>query len=127
MKELQQKQKLKRKLYSTPALIALLVITIFAIRGAYGVVVKDRESQRYVDNLKAKITLLSARESELKVQIARLGTDEGIDTLIKEKFSVSKEGEKVAVILDRDDKSTSTSQVELNWLQKLWRGFLDLW
>ncbi len=70
---------------------------------------------------------LSGREVELKEGIALLGTNEGVETLIKEKFSVSKEGEGVAVIVDRVNKSTSTPPTESNWFQKLWRNFIDLW
>ncbi len=127
MKELQQKQKIKRRLYSLPALVIMFIIVGFALRGVYGVVIKNRESAQYVTNLKEKMAVLNAREIELKAEIARLETSEGVDKLIKEKFSVSKEGEKVAVIVDRETRSTSTESIQMNWFQKLWRGFLGLW
>ena len=92
-------------------------------------VMKDRESAQSVNNLKAKMATLSDREAQLKAEIARLGTSEGVDTLIKEKFSVSKEGERVAVIVDEPNSSTSSStgETKINWFQRLWRSFLDLW
>jgi len=129
MKELQQKQRIKRRIYSTPALVIFLIVIIFVVRGTYGVVMKDRESALSVANLKAKIATLSDRETQLKTEIARLGTDEGKDTLIKEKFSVSKAGEHVAVIVDEPNATSSSSAVrsEPNWLERLWRGFLNLW
>jgi cell division protein FtsB len=127
MKELQQKQKIKRRIYSVPALIILFIITVFTIRGTYLVVMKDRESSKYVNDLKAKMSSLLNRETQLKTEIARLGTSEGVDTLIKEKFSVSKPDEHVVVIVDEPSAQTSTSTPESNWFQKLWRGFLDLW
>lgn len=129
MKELQQKQRIKRRIYSTPVLVGFLIIIIFVIRGTYGVVMKDRESAQSVSNLKAKMATLSDREAQLKAEIARLGTSEGVDTLIKEKFSVSKEGERVAVIVNEPNSSTSSStgETKANWFQRLWRSFLDLW
>jgi cell division protein FtsB len=127
MKELQQKQKIKRRLYSLPALIALLVVTGFAVRGAYGVVMKGKESAQYVSDLRAKTAVLKEREVELKTQIARLETPEGVDTLIKEKFSVSKQGERVAVIVDRGSKATSTEPIQVGWFKKLWQNFKGLW
>ncbi len=127
MKELQQKQKIKRRIYSVPALIILFIITVFTIRGTYLVVMKDRESSKYVNDLRAKMSSLLNRETQLKAEIARLGTSEGVDTLIKEKFSVSKPDEHVVVIVDEPSAQTSTSTPESNWFQKLWRGFLDLW
>ncbi len=127
MKELRDKQKIKRRLYSIPALVGLFVLTLLIIRGTYEVVKKQRESSRYVSNLKEKMIALSNREAELKTEIQKLGTDEGVESVIKEKFSVSKYGERVAIIVDRPSNSTTTAPKELNWLQKLWRGFVDMW
>jgi cell division protein FtsB len=127
MRELQQKQKIKKRIYSIPALILLFIFTILAIHGAYDVVMKDRESAQYVKDLNNKLTDLSSREAQLKTEIARLNTDEGVNTVIKEKFSVSEPGEHVAIIVDQSQASTSTPTDNLNWFQKLWRGFLSLW
>jgi len=127
MKELQRKQKIKRRIYSIPALLVLLIITILAIRAAYSVVMKDKESAQYVSELKVKMTTLTTKETQLKTEIARLGTDEGINTLIKEKFSVSEPGEHVAIIVDQPVATSSNSTGNLNWFQKLWRSFLNLW
>ncbi len=129
MRELQQKQRIKHRIYSIPVLVGFMIIIIFVIRGTYGVVMKNRESAQSVNNLKAKMATLSDREAQLKAEIARLGTSEGIDTLIKEKFSVSKEGERVAVIVDESNTSvsSSTGETKINWFQRLWRSFLDLW
>lgn len=127
MKELQRKQKIKRRIYSIPALIALFIITGLAVRSAYDVSMKDKESAQYVSELKAKMASLTTKEAQLKTEIARLGTDEGINTLIKEKYSVSEPGEHVAIIVDQQTATTSNSVDNSNWLQKLWRSFLDMW
>ena len=127
MKELQRKQKIKKRLYSIPALVVLLLVTILSIRGAYSVVGKDQESSHYVDQLKTKMADLTAREAELKTEIARMNTNEGVNTVIKEKFSVSEPGEHVAIIVDQPTSSTTTPVDNLNWFQELWKNFLNLW
>lgn len=124
MKELRQKQIVKRRLYSTPALIILLVITGLIIHSTYKIVRKYQESANYVDALKQKATDLAEREIQLKGDITRLGTDEGIDAEIKEKFNVSKEGERVAIIVDRADNSSNTATSTLHWWKRLWGSII---
>jgi cell division protein FtsB len=127
MKELQQKQKIKRRLYSTPGLIVVFLITLLAIKGTYGVIQKDRESSKYVSDLKTKMADLTTRDTLLKAEISKLGTTEGVNTLIKEKFSVAEQGEHVAVIVDQSNRATTTSTEQKNWFQSLWQSFIDLW
>jgi Tfp pilus assembly protein PilX len=127
MRELQQKQRLKQKLYSTPALIVLLVVTLLIGRGAYGVIMKERESAGYVYSLEEKVIALSDRQAKLKNDTSRLETDEGIDTEIKTRFSVAKAGEHVAVIVDPRGEASSTDAHLAPWYQKLWQSFKNLW
>ena len=124
MRELRQKQKIKRRLYSTPVLVILLVIALLAIRSTWSIIGKYRESAGYVDDLRQKSIDLNAREAELKANIARLGTDAGIETEIKEKFNVSREGEQVAIIVDKDGHSTSTSTTTDPWWKRLWDSIM---
>ena len=98
MRELQRKQKLRRILYSFPSLIILLVITFFLAKGAIGVIGKSLESYQRSKNLEEKAEALAVREQELKEGIARLQTEEGVKNEIKERFSVTQEGEYVAVL-----------------------------
>ncbi len=124
MKELRQKQIVKRRLYSTPVLLLLAVITGLTIRSTYQIVQKYRESAGYVDTLKQKANDLADREIELKEDITRLSTEEGIDTEIKEKFNVSKEGEKVAIIVDQTDNSSNTATSTEHWWKRLWGSIM---
>lgn len=124
MKELRQKQIVKRRLYSTPVLIILLIITGLIIHSTYKIVQKYRESAGYVNVLKQKANDLTTRETQLKGDITRLGTDEGIDTEIKEKFNVSKEGEKVAIIVDQADNSSNTATSTEHWWKRLWGSIM---
>ncbi|KND48813.1 MAG: hypothetical protein AB200_00025 [Parcubacteria bacterium C7867-005] len=119
MKELQEKQRIKKRLYSTPGLVVLLIVAFFMIRGAYGVIVKERESSKYVEDLEKKIGSLSQRQEDLRDGIGRLETEEGIETEIKEKFSVSKPGERVVVVVDQRKISTSSATSSIPWYKRL--------
>lgn len=120
MRELQRKQKLRRILYSFPSLIILLVITFFLAKGAIGVIGKSLESYQRSKNLEEKAEALAVREQELKEGIARLQTEEGVKNEIKERFSVTQEGEYVAVLVDDRRLASSTDGSDLSWYKKLW-------
>lgn len=124
MRELRQKQIIKHRLYSLPSLIIFGLITIFLIHGAYGVVKKGIESKSKINLLNEKKGNLLERQGELKDSIDSIQTEEGIDKEIKEKFSVSKEGEKVVVIIDPKPIATSTEEKVTPWYKKLWEGII---
>jgi cell division protein FtsB len=127
MRELEKKQKIKTRMYSTPALIALAIVVGFIIKGTYDVVEKMNSSKAYVSGLEARVETLKSRETELKRDIDKLETTEGVDNEIKGKFSVSKEGEHVAVIIDARNAPTTTATTTTSWLGKIWRGISSLW
>ncbi len=120
MKELQKRRKTRHIFYSLPSLIVLAVVTFVLAKGAIGVLEKGKESSKITRNLEEKATALAMREMELKEDIARLETEEGIREEIKDKFSVTEEGEFVAVIVD-ERRGTSTEETEKSpWYKRFW-------
>lgn len=124
MKELQKKQRVRCIIYSLPLLIIFLIVAVFLVKGAIGVMNKERESSRISKDLEEKIKSLLLREQELKENIARIQTEEGIKEEIKERFSVTQEGEHVAVIVDERGSSTSTDDSTLPWYKKFWNAIM---
>jgi len=124
MRELREKQKVKNRLYSTPTLAILFIITLLIIRGAFGVMMKERESQRLVSDLEVKEQTLADHEIELKNSIDRLQTDEGLDSEIKEKYSVAKPGEHVVVIVDPRPLATTTASTSPPWYRAFWKSII---
>ncbi|MDP3763716.1 MAG: hypothetical protein Q8Q92_03655 [bacterium] len=120
MKELRRKQKIRRIIYSIPLLVALLILAFFLARGALRVLNKEWESSTRLKNLAEKAAVITLREQELKENIARLQTEEGVKDEIKERFNVTQEGEHVAVIVDDRGLSSSTDTSTLPWYKKFW-------
>ncbi|MDB5266453.1 MAG: hypothetical protein JWN89_268 [Parcubacteria group bacterium] len=127
MRELQEKQKRKERLYSTPVLIGLSLITLLVLRGTFVIMQKERESSTYVGSLEEKVTTLADRQAKLKTDTARLSTDEGIDTEIKTRFSVAKAGEHVVVIVDPKEKASTTEPKSGPWYQGVVSFLKSLW
>ena len=124
MKELQKKQKIRRIIYSIPLLIVLSIIAFLLVKGAVRVTNKERESSERSRDLGEKTAALVLREQELREGIARLETEEGVKDEIKERFSVTQEGEYVAIIVDEKSVSTSTDTSLLSWYKRLWTAII---
>lgn len=124
MKEFQRKQKARRVLYSFPSLIIVFIVAILLARGAIGILTKERESSARIVDLKERATSLSLREQELREGVTRLQTEEGVKDEIKNKFSVTQEGEYVAIIVDDRRVFTTTDNVKLPWYKRLWNDII---
>ena len=120
MKELQRKQGIRRIIYSIPSIIILSIIAFILTKGALGVMNKEWKSSELSKDLEEKAAALVLREQELREGVRRLETEEGIKDEIREKFSVTQEGEHVAVIIDDRGASSSTDSSTLPWYKRLW-------
>ena len=124
VKELERRQNIKRLVYSYPSLFLLAIITFFLVKGAFGIMTIERESAGRVRDLEGQSAALALREAELKAEIERLKTDEGIIEAIKGKFSATREGEYVAIIVDERTKATTTEEEGNAWWERLWNAII---
>ena len=111
MQEFQQKQKIRRMLYSKQIFFIMIVVTIFFFRGAWGVWQKQLESSKKMHDAEARLALVSTRKDELSKDIKRLSTAEGVEREIRQRYSVKRQGEEVILVVD-PKLSTSTEDVE---------------
>lgn len=125
MRELEQKHKFRRRMYSLPSLIVLLIITGAMVRGAYLLMVKERASAKDAKLLLAKVETLREREGVLIKEINKLETPAGVEEEIKSKFNVAKEGERVAVIVDGPEEVATTTPTPKPWYKRMWDGILS--
>jgi cell division protein FtsB len=126
MRELEKRQKLRRWLYSLPALALLLVLTLALAKGAYSLMLKERESAHDAAALREKVGILQQREHELALEINKLQTEAGIEEEIKARFNVARAGEHVAVLVDRPDSSASTTPQKQSWLKRFWDAIIRI-
>lgn len=124
MRELERRQKLRKRLYSLPSLAGLAVLTFFLGKAAYSGFLKFEESSHYRANLEAQVVKLTEREASLSRNIEKLQTEEGLKHEIKEKFSVSEEGEYMAVIVDARNIPTTTEEESKSWFARWWDAII---
>lgn len=124
MKELQRKQKVRRALYSYPSLILIIVVAFVLAKGVVKVLSKEYESANRARSLEEKAVALVLRGEEIKADLARLQTEEGIKEEIRERFSVAEEGEHVAVIVDDKGKKEGDDSLGWPWYKRLWNAII---
>lgn len=127
MRELQRRQYIRRVTYSIPSLCLLALISFVMAKGALGVFLKERESANVLRELEAKALAGEERQKELEGSIERLKTEEGIVEEIKNKFSVTREGEHVAVIIDERSRATTTNTLEKAWYKRFWTAIISFY
>lgn len=111
-------------MYSLPVLVVLLLMAVFISKGAYTILIKERQSAREAVALAEKIEVLADREEKLKYEVEKLETDRGIEEEIKSKFNVARAGEHVALIVERGEALASTTQEAPSWWNRFWGGII---
>ena len=128
MRELQRKQRVKKLIYSWPSLLLLVILSALLLKGAIGIFSKEHQTRVLVKDLESKAENLYNREEFLNLEIEKLRTQEGIIEEIKRKFSVTRRGEYVAIIVNEKSALPATGTTTLEWLKKLWQGIIpSLW
>ena len=108
MLDFQQKWKMKTFLYSRWVRIVLCIIVVYSFYSTFQVYCKKVESEGDIDTVQQEFFTLSAKERDLDTHIENLQTAEGLESEIRSKYSVAKEREHVAVIVDDTHVSSST-------------------
>lgn len=115
----------KYKFWHSP--IALLLIFIFLILFIYniiGLIEKERETAQKKDLALEQLSDLRAREDLLKKDIQKFQTEEGQEEIIRDKYQVAKEGEKMVTIVDEESSSEQLPDKKEN--HGFWNWFRGL-
>ena len=124
MRALRNNRQLKRLLYSWPVLVLLFAVAFLMVRATWSAYQKEAVSLEGLKETKSEWQRLSDREAELNVAVERLETPRGLEEEIREKFSVAKEGEKMAIVVEGNSTREKETVVEDNFLRRLWNFLL---
>src|SRR5882724_2387937 len=100
MEDVRKKRKAKTRLYNKVRLIVLAIIAIFLLTSTWRVYQKNRESRLNLAAAETQLTTLQDKQEKLTSDYAKIQTAQGKDEEIRKKFSVTKDGEQIAVIVD---------------------------
>lgn len=107
---IRKKRAFKRRLYSKLVLIVLLLIFIFVLRGAWDIFQKSQVSKEKLERTQAEFEQVEAKRVNLEADLERLKTETGIEAEIRSKFDVAREGERVIVLIEGDEATTTAEQ-----------------
>jgi cell division protein FtsB len=105
MRDFQQKKRWRNIVESWPVLILLCILLLFfawGIIGLLGRMQTTRENRKLAEN---RLTELEKKKEIFSGDVAKLGSQEGIEENIRERFPVVKEGEGLIVVVDDKNKA----------------------
>jgi cell division protein FtsB len=119
-----EKRRLTRILHSPPVLAFFTLFVLLMVSAAWSAYSKQSETAVRRNEATAELADLEAREALLKQNIAKLDTESGIESEIRDRFDVGRAGEHEIVVVDPPPTSTSTAAApEKPWWQKLFSWF----
>lgn len=122
MREFQEKNRYKKYLYSKVTIGILIFMILIAARATWNVLAKEHQSAANALQAQSELNRLTDRQELLGTEINKLSTDDGIDEAIRQKFGVSKPGEEMIVIVEKDQTPTTTEATTTSWWGKV-RGW----
>ena len=121
----QQKRKWKKVFYSYWTLLILLVILVVLSRAAFHVYLKYQDAALNESRAVKELADLQSREHTINSEVSRLKTVAGVEQEIRDKYQVTKNGERLIVIVD-DPKNSVQNQASVEgpgWWQKITNFF----
>lgn len=113
--------------HSPLALIIIFCLLVLFGYNIIGLIEKKRDTTNKKELILDQINLFKERESALSTDISKLKTDEGKEEIIREKYQVAKEGEKMVIIVEEENKNNSSDTPEKtnhgfwNWVKNLFK------
>ncbi len=120
-----QKRKVRSFLYNKVTLGLLGLLTLLVLHSTWVVYGKKRESDNMKNLSLANVNELKARDLELQGKMGKLNTDAGLEEEIRSRFSVTKGGESMVVVVPNQDENASTTGIKENFWQKIWHFFTE--
>ncbi len=124
MKEFQEKNTVKRRLYSKTTIVILFFLFLLTARGLFFVYQKERITRVEVARVQKQKDDLQKRYEIIKENGERLKTEEGIEAEIRTKFDVVKEGEEVIVVVDKD--TPIIQEDKRGTIKKIWDSMIGV-
>lgn len=81
------------------------VIILFFFFNMFSFLAKMEETRKNMEIAEAKVAELKKSKEKFSLEIDKLNTEKGVEEVIRENYSVAKEGENIIIITE--DKSTT--------------------
>lgn len=103
-------------------MIVGIVLFVILAKAVWNIHEKASISGARLDQAQNELQKLTERQDNLSAKVTFLSTDQGFESELRAKYLAVKDGESVAVILDPEVSTTSTSSsvvIQENWFMKM--------
>ena len=123
MRGFQEKKRWQKIMQSKPILGLLGLAVLFFAWSVFGFWGKMEETRKERAITEKKVAELEEKKEKLASDIEKLGTEEGVEENIREKFGLAREGEGVIIIVDDQEPQLEGAEKGgfWNWLKNLFK------
>ena len=107
--DIKKRNKFGKIAYSWPVLVLVAGLIILIGKNVFEVYKNEKTSRVNQEKSEEVFTSLENRSNLIATEIAALKTEKGIETEIRDKFRVVKEGEQLVVIINSDQNKNNNS------------------
>ena len=125
MRELEQRRRPMYILSLRLLTIVLLLIAYGLLQGVWSMYQKERETYTGRTQAERELADIQQREATLRGDIGRLRSPEGVEASLREQFDMAKEGEKVIVIVDREESDEEAASADIRSVST-WKRLIPL-
>lgn len=128
MQNFQGRRRWKKMVYSKITILLLLILVILMSRALWRIHQKNQLALRESSKAEVKFLELEKQKNDLADKVKWLSTTRGQEESVRQNFSVVKEGEKVILVVEAKEASTTDLKVveKGNLLDKA-KEFISNW
>ncbi len=126
MLQLREKRIIRKILFGRVTVVVLLILVIIIARGTWNMYQKSQFAQGSRNKAEKQLLILQKRKESLEVELARLNTQRGIESELRQKFDVGRKGEHLIVLVDAPEKNQSATIKKRNIFIRVWH-LLTFW
>lgn len=125
MQEYEKPKKPTYRVFAPWFVLILLILLIFCAQGVWNIFQKHAESKRNLARVELEMQELKDRKDILEKEVNDLQTDEGLESEVRSRFQVSKEGEKVIIFNEQDQSDSAIGDTDETGEKSLWQKFKE--
>jgi cell division protein FtsB len=119
MADFRQRQRTRRLLYSKLTIAVLVVLVALSLREVLDIYQKNQKAKEAEAIAREQFAELERRSAFLESELSALQTPEGVEAKLRERFSIARPDEKVALLL-ADTATATVATGSRSWWQSLW-------
>ena len=126
MREFQEKNRIRRILYSKFFIIVLILLVGFMSMSVIKIYKKYRESKMLAEKTEQELKELETKKAELESSTAKLQTESGTEKEIRSTFNVKKPGEETIVIVEKNEENGKMGLEEKGFFSRIWQAIKSI-